>query len=125
MHILSFSVSLTVSDVPTSASFLTRHFGFLEKTAADGFASLLHEQSGINVIYLRKGIDVLPEDFRDEHAQGVIVALVTTNLEAEEQRLKQEGVLITMPLRIEPWGEKLFQVKDPNGIVIQLVEWVN
>lgn len=24
----------------------------------------------------------------------------------------------------EPWGERLFQVTDPNGIVIQLVEWV-
>ncbi|MGF6940862.1 putative glyoxalase superfamily protein PhnB [Streptomyces auratus] len=28
-----------------------------------------------------------------------------------------------MPLREEPWGERLFQVTDPNGIVLQLVEW--
>jgi uncharacterized glyoxalase superfamily protein PhnB len=29
-----------------------------------------------------------------------------------------------MPLREEPWGERLFQVIDPNGIVVQFVEWV-
>jgi hypothetical protein len=28
-----------------------------------------------------------------------------------------------MPLREEPWGERLFQMTDPNGVVIQLVEW--
>ncbi|MFI0420946.1 hypothetical protein [Spongiactinospora sp. 9N601] len=31
---------------------------------------------------------------------------------------------ITMPLRVDPWGERLFQVTDPNGVVIQLVDWV-
>ncbi|WP_433271540.1 hypothetical protein ACQPZF_12660 [Actinosynnema sp. CS-041913] len=23
----------------------------------------------------------------------------------------------------EPWGERLFQVTAPNGVVVQLVEW--
>ncbi len=29
-----------------------------------------------------------------------------------------------MELREEPWGERLFQVTDPNGVIIQLVDWV-
>ncbi len=29
-----------------------------------------------------------------------------------------------MPLREEPWGERLFQVTDPNGVIVQFVEWV-
>ncbi|WP_438485380.1 VOC family protein [Streptomyces sp. S186] len=33
-----------------------------------------------------------------------------------------EGVDITMPLREEPWGERLFQIKDQNGVVLQFVE---
>lgn len=28
-----------------------------------------------------------------------------------------------MPLRDEPRGERLFQVTDPNGVVVQRVEW--
>ena len=34
------------------------------------------------------------------------------------------GVEITTPLQTEPWGERFLQVTDPNGIVIQLVQWV-
>ena len=29
---------------------------------------------------------------------------------------------ITMPLTEEEWGERAFQVRDPNDIIIQLVE---
>lgn len=29
-----------------------------------------------------------------------------------------------MPLREEAWGERLVQLTDPNGVVVQLVEWI-
>jgi uncharacterized glyoxalase superfamily protein PhnB len=28
-----------------------------------------------------------------------------------------------MPLREEPWGERAFQVTDPNGVIVQLLDW--
>ena len=28
-----------------------------------------------------------------------------------------------MPLTVEEWGERAFQVRDPNGVIIQLVDW--
>lgn len=125
MNISSFSVSLTVNNVKTSADFLIKHFGFREKMAADGFASLIHETSGINVIYLQTGIEVLPEFLRNTSVAGTILAFVTTRLEEEEARLRSAGVTVSMPLQTEEWGEKLFMVTDPNGVVIELVEWVN
>jgi uncharacterized glyoxalase superfamily protein PhnB len=50
--------------------------------------------------------------------------LIDHRLEFEEKRLRDEGVTITLPLPEEPWGERLFQITDPNGVVIELVEWV-
>ena len=38
-------------------------------------------------------------------------------------RLRSEGVAITMPLRSEEWGERAFQVRDPNGVIIELLDW--
>jgi uncharacterized glyoxalase superfamily protein PhnB len=32
-------------------------------------------------------------------------------------------VQITMPLTSEEWGERAFQVRDPNGVIVQLVDW--
>lgn len=124
MKVTASAVSLTVDDVPASSRFLTDHFGFQEEMAADGFASLKRGDAAVNVVFLRRGIDVLPEGFRDRRADGAIVAFVVTGLDEEEARLRAEGVEITLPLREEPWGERLFQVTDPNGVVFELVEWV-
>ncbi|MFF8769565.1 VOC family protein [Kitasatospora sp. NPDC015120] len=123
MQITSSAVSLTVEDVEASASFLREHFGFAEQMSAEGFVSLGHPSAGVNVVLLARGIEVLPEGFRDQVAAGLILAFVVADVAAEEARLRAAGVRITMALREEPWGEKLFQVTDPNGIVVQVVEW--
>jgi uncharacterized glyoxalase superfamily protein PhnB len=78
----------------------------------------------VDIVLLRRGIEVLPADQRDRHAGGLTLAFTLTGLEAEEKRMRAEGVEITMPLREEPWGERLFQVTDPNGLIIQFVECV-
>lgn len=42
---------------------------------------------------------------------------------AELSRLETEGVTVTMPVTVEDWGERAFQVRDPNGVIVQLVDW--
>lgn len=123
MRISSSAVSLNVADAAASSTFLAEHFGFTEQMAADGFASLTREDAGMNVVFLRRGLPTLPEDQRDEHAAGLILAFVVDDLEGELARLESEGVRITMPLTVEEWGERAFQVRDPNGVIIQLVDW--
>ena len=77
----------------------------------------------MNVAFLHRGLALLPDDQRDTRATGLILAFVVEDLEGELARLRGEGVEITMPLREEPWGERSFQVTDPNGIIIQLLDW--
>jgi len=123
MKISSSAVSLNVADVVASSTFLTRHFGFREEMSADGFASLTRDDAGMNVVFLRQGLRTLPADQRDDHAAGVILAFVVDDLDGELARLQAEGVVITMPLTVEEWGERAFQVRDPNGVIVQLVDW--
>jgi catechol 2,3-dioxygenase-like lactoylglutathione lyase family enzyme len=123
MKISSSAVSLNVDDVAASSAFLTRHFGFREQMSADGFASLTRDDAGMNVVFLRRGLPSLPANQRDEPAAGLIIAFVVDDLEGELARLRAEGVTITMPLTVEQWGERAFQVRDPNGVIVQLVDW--
>jgi uncharacterized glyoxalase superfamily protein PhnB len=123
MRINASATALNVEDVPASSAFLTEHFGFRTEMAADGFASLTRDDAGMNVIFLRTGLPTLPADQRDDHAAGLILAFTVDDLEGELARLQAEGVAITMPLTSEEWGERAFQVRDPNGVVIQLVDW--
>jgi uncharacterized glyoxalase superfamily protein PhnB len=123
MKITASAVSLNVEDPAASAAFLRDHFGFEEEMAADGFASLRRPDAAMNVVFLRRGLPTLPSDQRDAHATGVILAFVVDDLEGELARLEGEGVAITMPLTVEEWGERAFQVRDPNGVIVQLVDW--
>ena len=125
MKITASAVSLNVEDVAASSAFLAEHFGFQVQMAADGFASLAREDAGLNVIFLRRGLSTLPTDQREDHAQGLILAFTVDDLEGELARLQAEGVTITMPLTEEEWGERCFQVRDPNGVIVQLVDWVS
>ncbi len=123
MKITSSAVSLNVEDPLASAAFLRDHFGFEEEMAADGFASMRRDDAGMNIVFLRRGLESLPADQRDDHANGLILAFVVDDLEGELARLEREGVTITMPLTSEDWGERAFQVRDPNGVIVQLVDW--
>ncbi|RPF26221.1 VOC family protein [Georgenia muralis] len=123
MKVTASAVSLTVEDPAAAATFLVDHFGFTEEMAADGFSSLTRPDVGMNVVFVRVGMPTMPPDQRDVHARGQILAFVVEDLEGELARLTAEGVAITMPLTDEEWGERAFQVRDPNGIVVQLVDW--
>ena len=97
MQITASAVSLNVADVPASAAFLASHFGFRPEMAADGFASLAREDAGMHVVFLRRGMPLLPEDQRDTYAAGLILAFVVEDLEGELARVREEDVDITVP----------------------------
>ncbi len=125
MQITASAISLNVDDVPASATFVKRHFGFTEDMADAGFVSLSRQDAGFNLIFLRTGLATFkPERLRDRRADGLLIVFVVEDIDDEYVRLQQEGVVITTAIETEPWGERFFQVTDPNGVTIQLVQWI-
>ena len=126
MNITASAVSLTVDDVDASASFLVDHFGFSTEMADDGFVSLARSDAGFNVIYLRTGLATFKPTARATHrADGVLLVFVVDDVDGEYRRVRAEGVEVTTAIETEPWGERYFQVTDPNGVIVQLVQWVD
>jgi len=126
LKITASAISLNVEDPTASASFAKEHLGFSEDMAGDGFVSLSRPDTGFNLIYLRTGLETFkPESLRGKHADGLLVVFVVEDIDDEYARLQQEGVEITTPIETEPWGERFFQMTDPNGVVIQLVQWMS
>lgn len=125
MKITASAISLNVDDPEASAAFVHRHLGFEQEMAADGFVSLARPDAGFNLIYLRTGLPTFkPAALAGHRADGLLVAFVVDDIDAEYERLVQEGVEITTPIETEEWGERYFQVTDPCGVVLQLVQWV-
>jgi catechol 2,3-dioxygenase-like lactoylglutathione lyase family enzyme len=125
MQITASAISLNVDDVTASATFLKQHFGFSEAMSADGFVSLSRKDVGFNLIFLRTGLESFkPIHLRGHQADGLLIVLVVDDIDAEYERIQAAGVKITTEIETEPWGERFFQVSDPNGVVIQLVQWM-
>ncbi|THV24421.1 hypothetical protein E9998_21615 [Glycomyces paridis] len=124
MHITASAVSLNVADPTASADFLKRHYGFTEDMAADGFVSLSRPDTGFNVIFLRTGLATFKPESAKGHADGLLLAFTVDDIDAQYERIQSEGAQIATPIETEPWGERYFQTADPNGVVIQLVQWM-
>ncbi|BAZ16449.1 glyoxalase/bleomycin resistance protein/dioxygenase [Calothrix sp. NIES-4071] len=125
MQITSSAISLNVDDVTASANFVKQHFGFNEDMSADGFVSLSRQDAGFNLIFLQTGLKSFkPIHMRGHRADGLLIVFVVDNIDGEYERLQALCVTIITPIETESWGERYFQVKDPNGVIIQLVQWM-
>lgn len=125
LNITATALSLNVPDVAASAEFATQHLGFTEAMSDDGFVSLTHPTAGVNIVLLRVGLGTFkPERIAGPAGQGLLVAFVVDDLDAQYARISAAGAEVVTPPETEPWGERYCQFADPNGIVWQLVQWV-
>ncbi len=126
MEINQTAVSLNVPDVDASASFAKTHFGFTEAMSADGFVSLQHPSAGVNLVFLGTGLATFkPAEIAGPAGQGLLLAFVVDDLDAEFKRIEGEGARVVTAPETEPWGERYCQFADPNGLIWQLVQWVS
>ena len=124
MHIVESAISLNVGDVEASSSWVEKHLGFAQVMAADGFCSMAHPDAGFNLIYLRTGLATFKPASAAGGANGLLVVFTVEDIDADYARLQKEGVDVVTPIETEPWGERYFQMADPNGVIYQLVQWV-
>ncbi|MFB7250787.1 VOC family protein [Microbacterium sp. NPDC056234] len=126
MQTTATALSLNVPDERASAAFAIAHFGFTEAMSAEGFISLEHPTAGMNVIFLRTGlVTFTPERIAGSAGQGLLIAFVVDDIDAEFARISAAGAEVITPPETEPWGERYCQFADPNGLVWQLVTWVD
>lgn len=124
MNILATTLTFVVAEPAASAKFLATHFGFREAIAFDGGAAVEHPDGGPTLFFLREGLAALEPSQRHVRAQGVTLALTVEDIEAEVAALRGGGVEPQSEIRQDDWGERHVQLADPNGLIVQLVEWV-
>lgn len=126
MHFTSTAISVNVPSPRTSAEFLRTHFGFVvEMEQDDFFISLSHPDGGPNVIFLATGLPSFkPAHKAGSAGDGLLLVFVVDDLDSPHQQLVDAGVKVVTPPETEPWGERFSQYEDPNGLIVQLVQWV-
>jgi predicted enzyme related to lactoylglutathione lyase len=121
----STAISLNVAAPRASADFFQRCLDFtVEMEQDDSFISLRHPSGGPNVIFLQTGLATFKPAHRSGSAgDGLLLVFVVDDVDAAHADLVSRGAEVVTEPETEPWGERFSQYEDPNGIVIQLVQW--
>jgi uncharacterized glyoxalase superfamily protein PhnB len=54
------------------------------------------------------------------NAEGLVYNILVDDVDAEHEKIRSKGLDIISPLTDNPWGDKSFAIKDPNGILLYI-----
>jgi uncharacterized glyoxalase superfamily protein PhnB len=125
MRVTQSAISLNVPDIAASAAFLQEHLGFTTEMSYPEVISLKREDVGFNLIFLPTGLKSFkPQEIDGSAGVGLLVVFIVDDIDAEYQRLQDDDVPVVTPIETEEWGERYFQIRDPNGLIYQFVQWM-
>ena len=122
---MRFSVEVYTAKLAQSKAFYCTHLGFRVKQEIEGFVVLQHTvDAAYEIMFCVPDSPFVDPIFRPAYAgQGLIFQLEVHDVDVEYSRLGREGVRIVLPIKEEPVNGRHFTITDPNGILIDIVEY--
>ena len=108
---------LLVQDVPAAAAFFRDHFGFEVTFEADWYVSL--QAPGQEIAVLGSDHPTVPAGY-GHPASGVLVNIETDDVDAIWERVSDK-VEVLLPLRDEPFGQRHFIARGPEGSLVDVI----
>lgn len=124
MGINSFYPVLMSNKVAESQAFYTRYFGFEIVYEADWYVSLklTSTTSSFELAVLDASHPTIPSSYRTA-VQGLLLNFEVDNVDDEYERLiVKEKLPLELELRDEEFGQRHFITKDPNGVLIDVIQ---
>ncbi len=122
MKITQYYPVLMVQDVPASSAFYQTYLGFRCLFESDWYVHLQSAQDEtVNLAILDGDHDTIPAPARGR-VSGMLLNFEVTDVDALYADFKARGLPILQPLRDEPFGQRHFITRDPNGVLIDLVK---
>jgi uncharacterized glyoxalase superfamily protein PhnB len=121
MQVTSFYPVIMTRDVPGTADFWMRHFGFQALFTADWYVHLqLASNAAVNLAVLDGGHETIPLSGRGQ-VSGLLLNFEVEDVDADYARLQGAGLPVLLPLRDEAFGQRHFITADPNGVLIDVI----
>ncbi len=116
-----YPVILT-DDVAGTVAFYRRHFRFVALYESDWYVHLQSsEDRGVNLAILQGDHETLPEAGRGT-VSGLMLNFEVEDVDAEFARATASDLPIVVALQDEPWGQRHFVTRDPNGVLIDVIK---
>ncbi|MER8801072.1 MULTISPECIES: VOC family protein [unclassified Mesorhizobium] len=121
MRTTSYYPVLMTSDVAGTAAFYVAHFGFKPLFEADWYVHLRSaEDRRANLGIVQGDHETIPEEGRGR-TSGLLINFEVRDPDAIYKRITAAGLPILRTLRDEPFGQRHFITRDPNGVLIDVI----
>jgi uncharacterized glyoxalase superfamily protein PhnB len=123
MKITQYYPVLMTDRVEPTAQFYERHFRFVRQFSSDWYAHLQSKDDpSVNLAILDGDHDSIPAGARGGRAGGMLLNFEVADVDAEYARVQSEGLDVQLSLRDEAFGQRHFIVRDPNGVLIDVIQ---
>ena len=122
MKTTSYYPVLMTGDVAGTTAFYVEHFRFAPLFESDWYVHLQSaEDKRVNLGIVQGDHETIPEAGRGR-AAGLLINFEVRDPDAVYERVVAAGLPILRTLRDEPFGQRHFITRDPNGVLIDIIK---
>ena len=122
MKTTSYYPVLMTGDVAGTTAFYVEHFRFAPLFESDWYVHLQSaEDKRVNLGIVQGDHETVPEAGRGR-AAGLLINFEVRDPDAVYERVVAAGLPILRTLRDEPFGQRHFITRDPNGVLIDVIK---
>jgi len=122
MKISSYYPVLMTGDVAGTAAFYVEHFDFQPLFESDWYVHLQSVDSKrVNLGIVQGDHETIPEEGRGR-SSGLLINFEVRDPDPVYERILAAGLPILRTLRDEPFGQRHFITRDPNGVMIDVIK---
>lgn len=108
--------------IEESKEFYVSLLGFKPVFAIDWYVQLQSPtDKNLQLAFVRQDHASVPAGFQ-QSPRGVIVTVEMDDVDTVYKRARRLGHEMVLELRDEAWGQRHFMVRDPNGLLLDLVQ---
>lgn len=121
MIIASYYPVLATTDVAAAARFYEATLGFVPRYVSEWYVHLGHrDHDFVALALVAKDHDSVPPLGRVP-SQGLFINFEVEDVEAEYARVVAAGAEVEVPLKDEPWGQRHFILRAPDGVLVDVI----
>jgi len=122
MKTTSYYPVLMTDDVAGTVAFYVDHFRFQPLFASDWYVHLQStEDRRVDLGIVAGDHETIPPEGRGK-ASGLLINFEVRDPDAVYERVVAAGLPILRSLRDEPFGQRHFITRDPNGVLIDVIK---
>jgi len=114
------STAIFTKDIQASRHFYAELLGLSIMMDNDTHIAF---NGGLNIWDISQAKNVIfGEDRPEPCGHKMEICFDSEDVESDFEKAKAQGIFILNPLEEQPWGQLLFRVYDPDGVIVEIAE---